>query len=403
MAAVTALLNTKVGVSQGNLNPLLYKLASSTSGSSVFHDASVATSGVASCSVAIPSMCNNSTPGPGSTFATVTGGEEGYLLNTGYDEVTGLGSIDVANFLTAAAAIAPTFTITPTSSSLSLLSGATSGNADTIAIASLNSFAGTVALTCTVTTTSGNAAGSCSVLPTSVVLNNNSSSTVLTIATTFGTAGTLSVTVTGTSGTTTVNSAAISVTVTGASLSLSAPAALSLTSGATAANTTTTTLSSVNAFSGTVALSCSISASSEVFPPTCAVSPASAVLTAGGSGVVTIAIGSTTAQARTGAPQQAGLSGWGLKGAALLCGLMLCMARVRSKRAFGSLAAFALLAAGLLAVSGCSSSSGSGSSGGGVTHGSSAGSYIVTVTATGTTGGGTVSTTATTSFSLTIH
>lgn len=40
-------------------------------------------------------MCNNSTPSP----TGLTGGLSGYLVGAGFDEVTGLGSIDVGNFL----------------------------------------------------------------------------------------------------------------------------------------------------------------------------------------------------------------------------------------------------------------------------------------------------------------
>jgi pseudomonalisin len=94
MAGISALLNQKMGSAQGNLNPRLYALAAAP-GNGVFHDATVATSGVAGCSVATPSMCNNSTPGP----AGLSGGLAGYSVGPGYDEVTGLGSIDVANLL----------------------------------------------------------------------------------------------------------------------------------------------------------------------------------------------------------------------------------------------------------------------------------------------------------------
>jgi pseudomonalisin len=98
MAAVTALLNQKVGGSQGNLNPLLYRVAASTP--TAFHDATPASSGVFGCSVSTASVCNNSTP---ASFSP-TGGLAGFALTTGYDQATGLGSLDVANFLNAAAA-----------------------------------------------------------------------------------------------------------------------------------------------------------------------------------------------------------------------------------------------------------------------------------------------------------
>jgi pseudomonalisin len=99
MAGVTAILNQVVGYSQGNLNPALYRLAADPS-MNIFHDTTIATSGVTTCSLATPSMCNNSTPSP----TALTGGLEGYQLQTGYDQVTGLGSVDVANLVDAIAA-----------------------------------------------------------------------------------------------------------------------------------------------------------------------------------------------------------------------------------------------------------------------------------------------------------
>jgi len=93
MAGVAALLDQKAGGAQGNLNPELYALATGTP--AVFHDATVASSGVANCDVNTASMCNNSIPSPNG----ITGGQAGFLLNTGYDEATGLGSLDVGAML----------------------------------------------------------------------------------------------------------------------------------------------------------------------------------------------------------------------------------------------------------------------------------------------------------------
>jgi hypothetical protein len=94
MAGITALLNQQFGGPQGELNSRLYSLASAPS-NNVFHDVTVTSSAVAGCTVTTPSMCNNSTPSP----TGLTGGLSGYLVGPGYDEVTGLGSIDVANLL----------------------------------------------------------------------------------------------------------------------------------------------------------------------------------------------------------------------------------------------------------------------------------------------------------------
>lgn len=117
MAGIMALINQLYGgSSQGNINPGLYKLASTHP--SVFHDATVATSGVTDCSLNTPSMCNNSTPSP----TSLTGGLAGYQLNTGYDLVTGLGSLDVSQLsLYFGYAETPKITsweVTPTSVSL---------------------------------------------------------------------------------------------------------------------------------------------------------------------------------------------------------------------------------------------------------------------------------------------
>ena len=96
MAGIAALLNQKMGAAQGNLNPTLYNLAATSNG--VFHDVTVDSSGVGvpNCNILTPSMCNNSTP---SSFNPSGEGLLGYEVAPGYDEVTGLGSLDVANFL----------------------------------------------------------------------------------------------------------------------------------------------------------------------------------------------------------------------------------------------------------------------------------------------------------------
>ena len=107
MAGIAALLNQWMQGSQGNLNPRLYALAAAGS-NGAFHDVTVATSGVSGCDVTIPSLCNNSTPGPD----TMTPGLPGYLVGPGYDLATGLGSIDVSKFLDAwgsPAASTPTY------------------------------------------------------------------------------------------------------------------------------------------------------------------------------------------------------------------------------------------------------------------------------------------------------
>ncbi len=116
MAGITALLDQQTGAAQGNLNIGLYITAALSP--AAFHDTTVATSGVTNCQVGTPSMCNNSAPGP----TTLTGGQAGYLVTDGYDEVTGLGSLDVANFFSNyASRYTPTVTVSPSSSSITVI------------------------------------------------------------------------------------------------------------------------------------------------------------------------------------------------------------------------------------------------------------------------------------------
>jgi len=110
MAGIAALLDQQLGGKQGVLNPLIYRLANRVY-NTAFHDATLSSSGFLnnnnSCTAAIPSLCNNSTPSQGA----LAGGLAGYLVATGYDQATGWGSLDVANFINAAVtAGAPTIT-----------------------------------------------------------------------------------------------------------------------------------------------------------------------------------------------------------------------------------------------------------------------------------------------------
>lgn len=105
MAGVAALINQKAQVKQGNLNPRLYSLAANAN--TIYHDVTVASSGVTNCSAGSASLCNNSLPGP----TGLTGGVEGYVVGPGYDLATGLGSIDISNLLDAWVASANRFAL----------------------------------------------------------------------------------------------------------------------------------------------------------------------------------------------------------------------------------------------------------------------------------------------------
>ncbi len=92
MAGIAALLDQSMSAPQGNLNPALYQMWYGAP--SAFQDVTLASSGVSTCDINTPSMCNNSIPGPNG----LSGGQAGYEVGTGYDEVTGLGSLNADIF-----------------------------------------------------------------------------------------------------------------------------------------------------------------------------------------------------------------------------------------------------------------------------------------------------------------
>jgi subtilase family serine protease len=160
MAGIVALLNQKFGSGgQGNINPTLYALA--TNAPSAFHDV---TSG------------NNIVPCTAGS-KDCTNGSLGYSTTAGYDLVTGLGSIDAFNLATdwqssGSAAASPDFQVSATPTALTITSGATSTTTK-LTVVALNSFSGTVALTCSVPS-----AITCSLSPASIVGSGTSTVTI---------------------------------------------------------------------------------------------------------------------------------------------------------------------------------------------------------------------------------
>jgi subtilase family serine protease len=188
MAAIVALMNTATGSAAGNVNPLLYRLAANAP--SAFHDVTESTSGVSGCTLSVPSMCNNSTP----SAAGLTGGLSGFQVAPGFDEATGLGSVDGAKLLAAAvneggsaAVTTGSFTMGTSGTSVAMAAGATSGNTMTVFATASGGFAGIVSLSCTVQG-SGTLMPGCAVSPGNVTLSGAapSGSAMVTISSQAG-------------------------------------------------------------------------------------------------------------------------------------------------------------------------------------------------------------------------
>jgi subtilase family serine protease len=130
-AGVLALINQATNSNGlGNVNPMLYALAASSS--TAFHD--------------ITSGNNNAPCTSGTTNCPAGTTSFGFSAGAGYDQVTGLGSLDVANLISAwmAATPAPDFALD------GLVTSAAAGQAgtSTVTVTELNGFAGTINLAC---------------------------------------------------------------------------------------------------------------------------------------------------------------------------------------------------------------------------------------------------------------
>ena len=146
-AGVVALINQQTpSAGQGNINYILYPLAASSP--AAFHDITSGNNEVA---------CTT-----GSTGCLAGASPIGYVAGIGYDQATGLGSVDVNNLVTAWTSVSstslsqsnsgstPDFQLAVSPSALSVAHGST-GVAQ-ITVTTFNGFSGTPAFTCSVGT-----------------------------------------------------------------------------------------------------------------------------------------------------------------------------------------------------------------------------------------------------------
>ncbi|HVA94803.1 MAG TPA: S53 family peptidase, partial [Candidatus Dormibacteraeota bacterium] len=123
-AGIVALINQKTGSNgQGNLNYILYPLAASSS--TAFHDVTTG---------------DNKSPCTSGTQDCPDGSAIGFTAGLGYDQVTGLGSIDATNLVNAWSSISTSAGSTPILSSISPTSK-TAGSANFILTATGSNFA----------------------------------------------------------------------------------------------------------------------------------------------------------------------------------------------------------------------------------------------------------------------
>ena len=187
-AGVMALVNQKSG-RQGNINPTLYALAAKQNASScnssapaatcVFNDVTVGTIS-APCVFGVSPNCNRT------NSSDPIGILSGFNAGTGYDQATGLGSMNVANLVNAiAGGVAPTgsFTVGPASGTATVSAPGQSATYS-VTVTGTNGFAGTVDFTC-----SGLPAdATCNAAPATLSATTTTATSTLTITTQAATA-----------------------------------------------------------------------------------------------------------------------------------------------------------------------------------------------------------------------
>ena len=239
-AGMLALINQAKGSAQGNINPQLYPLVQSyplpgdSNTSWAFNDIITGNNIVA---------CTGSSNG-------CNGGSLGYSAGPGYDQVTGLGSVDATALVHALTnSPNPHFLVLPTSRSVSL--SPSSSSVVAVSVAPKEGFTGTVAMTCVVS--SSLVGVTCSYDNTSVSTSGSVNLTIQSGSSQSTETGT--VTVQGASGNTT-NSVVINVTVGLLDFQItSGNVSETVTQGSSATDTITVT--PVLGFTGSVSLTCS--------------------------------------------------------------------------------------------------------------------------------------------------
>jgi subtilase family serine protease len=373
MAGVAALLDQKLASSQGNLNPSIY--ATATAYPAAFHDVTVSSSGVGSCSVNTVSLCDNS------IYKSASSVQAGYAVGTGYDEVTGLGSLDVLNFLddytTPSTTAAPTVTTgsaTSITSTTATLNGAVIPNGVDTTVWFLYGTSSTLS-GASQTTSQDLGSGTTATAVTASLSGLTSGTTYYFELVAKNSLGTVDGAIKSFTATSTTTTAIF--TITGTAVTISTP-------GATSGNTSTITVTPSGGFTGSVALTASItsSPSGAAYLPTLSfgsTTPVSITSTSAKTATLTITT-TATSSASLAKPMRPSIPWYAEGGAALACILLFGIParRRRWRNMLGMMVLLVALAGGMLA---CGGSGGSGSTSTSVA-GTTKGTYTITVTGT---------------------
>lgn len=186
-AGIVALIDQKTGSRQGNLTPILYKLAAVTSatclsaptpaGSCIFYDVTQGTNAMP-CAKGSP---NCETSGASDSYGILTG----FNAGPNYDLATGLGSVNAANLVNNWPGVTSNsgnagLQLLSSTLTISIPAAGQTGSA-TVTITALGGFSGTVNLACDVSPVTVNDPPSCSFNPSTVTLNAATTSATVTL------------------------------------------------------------------------------------------------------------------------------------------------------------------------------------------------------------------------------
>jgi subtilase family serine protease len=168
-AGVVAILNQKTGSRQGNVNPTLYALATADVGA--FHDITTGTN-IVPCQVGTPDC------------PTTGAAQYGFSAGTGYDQVTGLGSIDAAKLVNNWSSGNPTTADFSLYGNVVTIATVGGSGTSTITVDGRNGYAGSVSFTCTAP---ASVLIGCTISGSPVALNSSTTSGTVTLTVTTAT------------------------------------------------------------------------------------------------------------------------------------------------------------------------------------------------------------------------
>ena len=376
MAGVMALINQKAGSAQGNPNSQLYALAaaqnySSCKTESVTNSSSCYFNDIDTNTIAMPCVAGS----PNCTVNTAgdsVGVLSGFAAGVGFDNATGLGSLNVANVVNGwTATVTGTATATVAVSANPTTFTTVQGTTVTVAVSG-----GSGTPTGTVNLTSGGFGSATKTLDGSGSATFNLSPGALAVGTDTITAhysgDAVYAAATGTT--------QVTVTQVGYTITASSPGA-SIAPGGTA--TSTITVTSVGGYTGSVALACAVTSSpaGAVHAPTCGVTGSPITLTAGTTtGTATATVSTTAATSASMAKPKTG--GWAEAGGGAILALLVFFGIPARRREWRAVLGVVVLLCALGCLAACGGGGGSNTGGGG-NPGTTAGTYTITVTPTG--------------------